>query len=94
LSIMDGKHSYAKVNNAEKEACMGSKALNDPAKSVFATFTKALSTGGQVGLDGAAGQGQARYNNDMDCNQAKMVMGRKSKSKTNTAIAVMELFHT
>ena len=45
LSIMDGKHSYAQVSDAEKDACMGLKAVNDPAKSVFATFTKVLSTG-------------------------------------------------
>ena len=59
LSIMDGKHSYAQVSDAEKEACMGLKAVNDPAKSVFALFTKALSTSGRVGLDGVAVQGQA-----------------------------------
>ncbi len=45
LSIMDGKHSYAQVSDVEKEVCMGLKAVNDPAKSVFATFTKVLSTG-------------------------------------------------
>ncbi len=53
------------MSYAKKEACTGLKAVNDPAKSVFATITEALSTGGQVGLDGAAGQGQARYNKDM-----------------------------
>ncbi len=44
---------------------MGMKAVNNPSEAVFATFTEALSTAGRVGLDGAAGQGQTRYNNDM-----------------------------
>ncbi len=91
---MDGKHSYAQVSDAVKEACMGLKTVNAPAESVFATFTKALSTSGQVGLDGATGQGQARYNNDMGRDQAKMVTGRKSKSETNKNNAIMGLFHT
>jgi hypothetical protein len=46
FSIMDGKHSYAQVSDAEKEACMGLKAVNDPAESGFATFAKALNYGG------------------------------------------------
>jgi hypothetical protein len=50
---------YAQVSDAEKEACMGLKAVNDPAKSVLATFIKDLSTSGRVGLDGVAVQGQA-----------------------------------
>ena len=65
LSVKGGKYSWAKVSDADKEACMGMKAVNDPSEAVFATFTEALSTAGRVGLDGAAGQGQARYNNDM-----------------------------
>ncbi len=73
---------------------MGLKAVNNPAESVFATFTKALNTSGQVGLDEAAWQGQARYNNNMGHDQAKMVTSRKSNSKTNKNNAVMGLFHT
>ena len=72
---------------------MGLKAVNDPAESVFATFTESLSTGGRVGLDGAAGQGQARYNNDMGRGQAAMVTGRKSECKNNKS-DVMGAFHT
>ncbi len=70
---------------------MGLKAVNDLAESVFARFTEALNTGGQ---DEAAGQGQARYNNDMGRDQVKMVTGRKSKSETNKNNAGMGLFHT
>ena len=55
----------AEVSDADKDACMGMKAVNDPSEAVFTTFTEELSTAGRVGLDGAAGQGQARYNNDM-----------------------------
>ena len=69
---------------------MGMKAVNDPSEAVFATFTEALSTGGRVGLDGAAGQGQARYNNDMGHAHEYMVTGRKGKDKPN---AVIGLFH-
>ena len=65
LSVKGGKYSWAEVSDADKDACMGMKAVNDPSEAVFATFTEALSTAGRVGLDGAAGQGQARYNNDM-----------------------------
>ncbi len=69
---------------------MGMKAVNDPSEAVFATFTEALSTGGRVGLDGAAGQGQARYNNDMGHAHEYMATGRKGKDKPN---AVIGLFH-
>ncbi len=73
---------------------MGSKTVNDPVEYVFATVTKAYSTSGQVGLDGAAGHGQERYNNNMGCDQAKMVTGRKSKTKTKTNNAVIGSFYT
>jgi hypothetical protein len=53
LSVKGGKYSWAKVSDAEKDACVEVKAVNDPS-----TFTKALSTVGRIGLDGAAGQGQ------------------------------------
>ena len=65
LSVKGSKYSWAKVSDADKDASMGMKALNNPLEAVFATFAEALSTAGRVGLDGAAGQGQARYNNDM-----------------------------
>jgi hypothetical protein len=58
---------------------MGMKAVNDPSEAVFATFTEVLSTAGRVGLDGAAGQGQARYNNDMGRAHKSMVSGRRGK---------------
>ena len=61
LSVKGGKYSWAKVSDANKDACMGMKAVNNLSEAVFATFTEALSTAGRVGLDGAAGQGQARY---------------------------------
>ena len=42
------------------------KAINDLLSEVVVpTFTEALITAGGVGLNGAAGQGQARYYNDM-----------------------------
>ncbi len=66
------------------------KAANDSSEGVFATFTEALSTGGRVGLDGASGQGQARYNNDMGRAHEYMVTGWKGKDKPN---AVIGLFH-
>ena len=69
------------------------KAVNDPSEAVFATFTEALSTAGRVGLDGAAGQGQARYNNDMGRAHEYMVTGRKSAKKPETPHAVIGLFH-
>jgi len=92
LSIKGGKYSWAEVSDAEKDACMGLKAVNDPSESVFSTFTEALSTAGRVGLDGAAGQGQARYNNDMGWAHEYMVTGRKGKGEgeDNT---VLGLFH-
>jgi hypothetical protein len=68
---------------------MGMKVVDDPSEAVFATFTKALSTAGRVGLDGAAGQGQARYNNDMGRAHESMLTGRKGKD----ANAVLGLFH-
>ena len=89
LSVKGGKYSWAQVSDAEKNACMGMKAVNDPSEAVFATFTEALSTGGRVGLDGAAGQGQARYNKDMGRAHEHMVTGRKGKDKPN----VIGLFH-
>jgi hypothetical protein len=76
LSAKGGKHSWAQVSNAKKKVCIVMKMVNDPSKAVFATFTKALSTSGRVGLDGAAGQGQTRYNNDMGCAHEYMVTGR------------------
>jgi hypothetical protein len=93
LSAKGGKYSWAEVSDADKDACMGMKAVNDPSEAVFATFTKALSTAGRVGLDGAAGQGQARYNNDMGRAHEYMVTGRKSAMKPETPHAVIGLFH-
>jgi hypothetical protein len=90
LTIKGGKYSWAEVADAEKDACMGLKAVNDPSESVFSTFTEALSTAGRVGLDGAAGQGQARYNNDMGRAHEYMVTGREGKGKDNP---VLGLFH-
>jgi hypothetical protein len=58
LSAKGVKYSWAQESDEEKKACMGMKAVNDLSEAVFATFTKALSTAGRVGLDGAAGQGQ------------------------------------
>jgi hypothetical protein len=55
LSVKGGKYSRVQVSDAEKNACMGMKAVNDPSEAMFATFTEALSTGSRVGLDGAAG---------------------------------------
>ncbi len=60
---------------------MGMKVVNNPSEAVFATFTEVLSTAGKVGLDGVAGQGQARCNNDMDCAHEYMVTSRKGKNK-------------
>ena len=57
LSVKGGNYSWAAVSNADKDACMGMKAVNDPSEAVFATFTEALSTAGRVGLDGAACSG-------------------------------------
>ncbi len=71
---------------------MGLKAVNDPLESVFSTFTEALSTAGRVGLDGAAGQGQARFNNDMGRAHEYMVTGRKRKGKGEDN-PVIGLFH-
>ena len=79
--------------DAEKKACMGMKAMNDPSEAVFATFTEALSTAGQVGLNGAAGQGQARYNNGMGRAHEYIVTGRKVKNKPDAPSAVLGLFH-
>ena len=93
LLAKGGKYSWAQVSDAEKIACMGLKAVNDPSEAVFATFTEALSTGGRVGLDGAAGQGQARYNNDMGRAHEYMVTGRKGANKSEAPNAVIGLFH-
>jgi hypothetical protein len=90
LSFKGSKYSWMQVSDAEKNACMGMKAANDPSEAVFAIFTEALSTGSRVGLNGAAGQGQARYKNDMGCAHEYMVTGRKGKDKPN---AVIGLFH-
>jgi hypothetical protein len=46
LSVKGGKYSWAQVSDAKKKACMEMKAVNDPSKAVFATFTKALGTAG------------------------------------------------
>jgi hypothetical protein len=72
---------------------MGMKAVSDHSKAVFATFTKALSIARQVGLDSAAKQGQARYNNNMGCAHEYLVTGRKGKTKKDTPSAVKGLFH-
>ena len=88
-----GKYSWAQVSEAKKKACMGMKAVNDPSEAVFATFAKALSTAGRVGLDGAAGQGKARYNNDMGHSHKYMVTGRKVKNKPDAPSAVLAQFH-
>ena len=94
LSTKGGKYSWAQVSNAEKKACMEMKAVNDPSEAVlFATFIEALSTAGRVGLDGAAGQGQARYNNDMGRAHEYMVTGRKVKNKPDAPNTVLGLFH-
>ena len=92
LSIKGGKYSWAEVSDAEKDTCLGLKALHDPSKSVFSTFTEALSTAGRVGLDGAARQGQERFNNDMGCAHEYMVTGRKRKGKREDN-PVIGLFH-
>ena len=52
-----------------------------------------MSTAGRVGLDGAAGQGQARYNNDMGRAHEYMVTGKKVKNKPDAPNAVIGLFH-
>ncbi len=52
---------------------------------------EALSTAGRVGLDGAAGQGQARYNNDMGRAHESMVSGRRGKEQAPNAM--IGLFH-
>ena len=91
LSVKGGKYSWAKVSDADKDACMGMKAVNDPSEAVFATFTEALSTAGRVGLDGAAGQGQARYNNDMGRAHESMVSGRRGKKQDPNAM--IGIFH-
>jgi len=91
LSVKGGKYSWAKVSDADKDACMGMKAVNDPSEAVFATFTEALSTAGRVGLDGAAGQGQARYNNDMGRAHESMVSGRRGKEQDSNAM--IGIFH-
>ena len=68
------------------------KAVNDPLEAVFATFPEALlSTAGRVGLDGAAGQGQARYNNDFGRAHESMVSGRRCKEQGPDAM--IGLFH-
>ena len=91
LSVKGGKYSWAKVSDADKDACMGMKAVNDPLEEVFATFMEALSTAGRVGLDGAAGQGQARYNNDMGRAHKSMVSGRRGKEQDPNAM--IGIFH-
>jgi hypothetical protein len=93
LSAKGGKYSCAQVSDAKKKVCMGMKSVNDPSEAVFATFTKALSTAGRIGLDGAAGQGQARYNNDMGHAHEYMVTGRKVKNKPDAPSEVLGLFH-
>ena len=90
LTMKGGKYSWAEVSDAEKDACMGLKGVNDLSESVFSTFTEALSTAGRVGLDGAAGQGQARYNNDMGWAHKYMVTCREGKGEDNP---VLGLFH-
>ncbi len=70
------------------------KAVNDPSEAVFATFTEALNTASRVGLEGAAGQGQARYNNDMGHAHEYMAMGRKKgKNIPEASNGVIGLFH-
>ncbi len=93
LLAKGGKYSWAQVSDAEKIACMGLKGVNAPSEAVFATFTEALSTAEQVGLDGAAGQGQARYNNDMGHAHKYMVTGWKGANKSEAPNAVIGLFH-
>jgi hypothetical protein len=88
-----GKYSWVQVSDAEKIACTGMKAVNDPSEAVFAAFTKALFTAGRVGLDGAAGQVQARYNNDMGRAHEYMVTGWKGANKLEAPNAVIGLFH-
>ena len=86
LSVKGGKYSWAEVSDADKEACMGMKAVNDPLEAVFATFMEALSTADRVGLDGAAGQGQARYNNNMGRAHESMISGRRGKEQDLNAM--------
>ncbi len=93
LSVKGGKYSWAQVSDAEKNACMGMKVANDPSEAVFATLMEALSSAGRVELDGAAGQGQARYKNDMGRAHEYMVAGRKGKDKQEAPNAVIGLFH-
>ncbi len=52
-----------------------------------------MSTAGRVGLDGAAGQGQARYNNDMGRAHEYMGTGKKVKNKPDAPNAVIGSFH-
>jgi hypothetical protein len=56
------------------------RATNDPSESQFVMFTKALATGGRIGMDMASGIGQTQYNNDFGCDQDQYVMGRRSKA--------------
>ena len=56
------------------------------------TKTLAACTAGRVGLDGAAGQGQARYNNDMGRGaHESMVSGRRGKEQAPNAM--IGIFH-
>ncbi len=58
-------NSIAPKRSKHAPPCASPASRNSPPLLIFSTFTEALSTAGRVGLDGAAGQGQARYNNDM-----------------------------
>jgi hypothetical protein len=93
LSANGCKYSWEEVSDAEKEACIGMKAVNDSSEAVFATFTEALSTASRVGLDGAAGQGHARDNNDMGHAHKYMITGRRGKNKLEAPHTFIGLFH-
>ena len=90
LSDCNSRFSWNKSSTEEKNARIGMRATTDSSESQLATFTKALATGGRIGVDMASGIGQTQYINDFGRDQDQYVMGRRSKAP---GVKSVGLFH-
>ena len=81
-----GNNLTEEVRQAGLSVC----ANNNASEGMLAVFTDAFSRNGRVSHEGAAGEGQSRFNNDMGRQSEKLVTGKSSK---NTNKKTTGLFH-
>ena len=93
LSIINGKKSWIEISEDEKLATLGLRANNDPAEENFAVFSDAFENHKRMRLDNAAGEGQARYNNDYDRGYSELVSGKKGKTNNEPIGPTIGYFH-